>query len=134
LKLALDRANGVADIFMKEFQSGRTGKAIVTSAMQKAADAGLRPLIYSHPLGVHGHAAGCTMEARPPQSAPEGIEDNMTYPLHINTVYVVEFSSTTSVPEWDGQDVRIGFEEDVVFTKAGCFYVDGHQKKLLLIR
>ncbi|MBU4495607.1 MAG: M24 family metallopeptidase [Acidobacteria bacterium] len=134
LKLALDRANGVADIFMKEFQSGRTGKAIVTSAMQKAADAGLRPLIYSHPLGVHGHAAGCTMEARPPQSAPEGIEDNMTYPLHFNTVYVVEFSSTTSVPEWDGQDVRIGFEEDVVFTRDGCRYIDGHQKKLLLIR
>ncbi|MBU1337742.1 MAG: M24 family metallopeptidase [Acidobacteria bacterium] len=134
LKLALDRANGVADIFMKEFQSGRTGKAIVTSAMQKAADAGLRPLIYSHPLGVHGHAAGCTMEARPPQSAPEGIEDNMTYPLHLNTVYVVEFSSTTSVPEWDGQDVRIGFEEDVVFTRDGCRYIDGHQKKLLLIR
>ncbi|MCJ7679397.1 MAG: M24 family metallopeptidase [Candidatus Aminicenantes bacterium] len=134
LKLALDRANGVADILMNEYEFGRTGKAIVTSAMQKAADAGLRPLIYSHPLGVHGHAAGCTMEARPPQSAPEGTEENMKYSLHYNTVYVVEFSSTTSVPEWDGQDVRIGFEEDVVYTKAGCHYVDGHQKKLLLIR
>jgi len=58
----------------------------------------------------------------------------MKYLLHYNTDYVAEFRSTTTVPEWDGQDVRIGFEEDVVYTKAGCFYVDGHQKKLLLIR
>jgi Xaa-Pro aminopeptidase len=134
LKKALDRALKVAEIFMNEFKEGRTGNEITDSAMEKATEAGLRPLIYSHPLGFHGHAAGCSMDARSPERAPEGIRTEMEYPLHTNTCYAVEFSSTTSVPEWDGQDVRIGFEEDGVFTKDGCHFIDGCQKKILLIK
>ncbi|MFW6140183.1 MAG: M24 family metallopeptidase [Acidobacteriota bacterium] len=131
---ALERTLKVADIFMNEFKEGRTGNEITDSAMKKATEAGLRPLIYSHPLGLHGHAAGCSMDARAPETAPEGIRVEMEYPLHPNTCYAIEFSSTTSVPEWDGQDVRIGFEEDGVFTKDGCHFIDGCQKKILLIK
>jgi len=134
LKKALDRALKVADIFMNEFKQGRTGNEITDSAMKKATEAGLRPLIYSHPLGFHGHAAGCSMDARDPDKAPEGIRIEMEYPLHYNTCYAIEFSSATSVPEWDGQDVRIGFEEDGFFTENGCHFIDGCQKKILLIK
>jgi len=134
IKKALDRALKVADIFMNEFRVGRTGNEITDTAMKKAAEAGLRPLIYSHPLGFHGHAAGCSMDARDPESAPEGIRTEMEYTLHYNTCYAIEFSSITSVPEWGGQDVRIGFEEDGVFTKDGCHFIDGCQKKILIIK
>lgn len=134
LKDALRRANRVADIFMGEFKTGRSGNEIVDSAMQKAEAEGLRPLIYSHPVGTHGHAAGCTADARPPEAAPEGIRDRGKYPLYPNTVYAIEFSSTTSVPEWDGQDVRIGYEETGVYTNEGCKFLDGRQTKLLLIK
>jgi Xaa-Pro aminopeptidase len=134
LKEALRRANRVGKVLMSEFRLGRTGKEITESAMQKAGAEGLRPLIYSHPIGFHGHGAGCQMDARPLERAPEGIEKQMEYPLYPNTVYAIEFSSTTSVPEWDGQDVRIGFEENGVFKKDGCKWVDGHQIELLLIK
>lgn len=134
LKLALERANKVAEIFMGEFEAGRTGNKITDSTMEKATAAGLRPLIYSHPLGVHGHAAGCSMDARPVERAPEGIRVEMDYPLYPNTCYSIEFSSTTSIPEWDGQDVRIGYEEDAVFTKGGCKFIDGHQTQFFLIK
>jgi Xaa-Pro aminopeptidase len=134
IKNALKRANRVAEIFMKEFQSGRTGKEITDSAMEKAEAEGLKPLIYSHPIGFHGHGAGCQMDARPLGRAPEGIERQMEYHLHYNTVYAIEFSSTTNVPEWDNQDVRIGFEENGVFTETGCHWVDGHQQKLYIIK
>jgi len=134
LKEALRRANRLAEIFMNEFQYGRTGQEITDSAMQKAEAEGLRPLIYTHPVGFHGHGAGCQLDARPLGRAPEGIEKQMEYPLHYDTVYAIEFSSTTSVPEWDGQDVRIGFEENGVFTKEGCRWVDGHQVDILLIK
>jgi Xaa-Pro aminopeptidase len=134
LKEALRRANLVAEIFMNEFQYGRSGQEITDAAMKKATDEGLRPLIYTHPVGFHGHGAGCQLDARPLGRAPEGIEKQMEYPLHYDTVYAIEFSATTSVPEWGGQDVRIGFEENGVFTKEGCQWVDGHQIDLLLIK
>ena len=134
LKEALSRANRVGEIFMNEFQYGRSGQEITDSAMKKAENEGLRPLIYTHPVGFHGHGAGCQLDARPLGRAPEGIEKQMEYPLHYDTVYAIEFSSTTSVPEWGGQDVRIGFEENGVFTSEGCIWVDGHQIDLLLIK
>ena len=134
LKRALKRANLTAEIFLNEFRVGRTGNEITDSTMEKATDAGLRPLIYSHPLGVHGHAAGCTMDARPVERAPEGIRVEMEYPLFLNTAYSIEFSSTTKVPEWNNQDVRIAYEEDALFTESGVRFIDGHQVKFLLIR
>ncbi len=134
LKEALRRANRVADIFMGEFITGRTGNDIVAAAMKMGEAEGLRPLIYSHPLGVHGHGAGCTADARPPESAPEDIKQRGEYPLYPDTAYAIEFSSTTAVPEWDNQDVRIGYEETGVYTEAGCKFVDGRQTKFYLIR
>ena len=134
LKNALARSNQLAEIFMNEFKVGRSGNEITDSSMEKATAAGLRPLIYSHPLGVHGHAAGCSMDARPIEQAPEGIRVEMNYPLYPNTCYAIEFSSTTRVPEWGNQDVRIGFEEDGVFTSEGCRFIDGHQIKFFLIK
>jgi len=134
LKEALRRTNKLGDIFRGEFKTGRSGNDIVWSAMKKAEDEGLRPLIYSHPLGFHGHAAGPPMDARPPERAPEGVELCGKYPLYPNTCYAIEYSCTTSIPEWDNQDVRIGFEETGVFTEKGCRFIDGHQTKFYLIK
>lgn len=134
LKEALRRANRLADVFMGEFVLGRTGTEIVTAAMKKGEAEGLRPLIYMHPLGIHGHGAGCVADARPPESAPEDNLERGKYPLFPNTAYAIEFSSTTAVPEWDNQDVRIGYEEDALFTKEGCRFIDGRQLKLYLIK
>jgi hypothetical protein len=103
--------------------------------MEKGEAAGLRPLIYSHPIGVHGHGAGPPMDARPLGRAPEGIELRGEYPLYPNTCYAIEYSATTSIPEWDGQDVRIGFEETGVYTKErGAQFIDGHQTEYFVIR
>jgi Xaa-Pro aminopeptidase len=134
LKLALRRANRLADVFMGEFVEGRSGADIVTAAMKKSEAEGLRPMIYMHPIGFHGHGAGCVADARPPESAPEDNPERGKYPLFPNTAYAIEFSSTTVVPEWDDQDVRIAYEEDALFTTQGCRFIDGRQTRLYLIR
>jgi len=134
LKNALARANRTAEIFMSEFREGRSGNEIVDESMRKATAEGLRPLIYTHPIGVYGHAAGPPMDARAVEDAPENTRARGQYPLFLNTAYSIEFSATTRVAEWGGQDVRIGYEEDAVFTAAGCRFIDGHQTSLLLIR
>jgi Xaa-Pro aminopeptidase len=134
LKEALRRANRLADVFMAEFVQGRTGTDIVTAAMKKGEAEGLRPLIYMHPIGFHGHGAGCTADARPLGFAPEDNPERGKYPLFLNTAYAIEFSGTSAVAEWDNQDVRIGYEEDALFTEAGCRFIDGRQTGLYLIR
>lgn len=134
LKKALDDANRVAEILMSEFKTGRSGNEITDEAMKRAKAEGFRPLIYTHAIGIHGHAAGATLEARSLEDAPENSRIRGQYPLFPNTFFAIEFSSTTSVPEWDGQDVRIGFEENAIFTADGCQFADGHQKELLIIR
>ena len=134
LKAALDNANRTADILMAEFREGRTGNEVVDATMKKGEAEGLRPLIYTHPIGVYGHAAGPPIDARATESAPEGSRRRGEYPLFLNTLYSIEFSATTRVPEWDNQDVRIGFEDDAIFTKEGCRFADGRQRTLLLIR
>lgn len=134
IKGALRRANELGDLFRAEFNAGRAGKDIVQSAMQKGKAQGLRPLIYSHPIGIHGHGAGPPMDARPLGVLPEGGELRAEYPLFPNTCYAIEYSSTTSIPEWDGQDIRIAFEETGVFSVDGCKFIDGHQRKFFLIK
>jgi len=134
LKEALRRANRLADVFMGEFIRGRSGTDIVTSAMKKGEAEGLRPLIYMHPIGIHGHGAGCVADARAPESAPEDNLERGKYPLFLNTAYAIEFSGTTAVPEWDNQDVRIGYEEDALFTENGCRFIDGRQARFYLIK
>ncbi len=134
IKEAMARAKRVADILMGEFKEGRTGNEIARIAHEKAEAEGLRPTLYTHPLGIDVHGAGPPMESRAKGIAPEGFEIRGEYPLYPNTAYAIEFQSLYSLPEWGGQDIRLGFEEDAVFTKEGIRFIDGYQKKLYLIR
>jgi hypothetical protein len=102
--------------------------------MEKIKAEGLNGLIYTHPLGFYGHAAGCTPDARDPDRIDEGNPPKWDYPLYLDTVYAIEFSCTTPVPEWGGQELRIGYEEDASFTKNGCRFIDGRQRKFLIIK
>jgi Xaa-Pro aminopeptidase len=134
LKMALDNANRVADILLAEFREGRSGNDVVDAAMKKGEAEGLRPSIYTHPLGIYGHAAGPPIDARAPESAPEGSRRRGEYPLYLNTVHSIEFSATTKAAEWDNQDVRIGFEDDAMFTAEGARFIDGRQRALLIVK
>jgi Xaa-Pro aminopeptidase len=135
IKEALKKARQMAEIFMGEFKAGKTGSEIAFAAMQKGLEKGLRPYIYSHPLGYHGHGAGTGLYARSSWGKPLKRNNvRSEYPLHFNTIYAIEFQILTSIPEWGNQDIRWGFEEDGVFTENGCQFIDGHQTKILLIK
>jgi hypothetical protein len=45
----------------------------------------------------------------------------------------MELSVAGPVPEWGGQEIRMGQEEDVVFTKAGCRPIHGRQTEFYLV-
>lgn len=131
LRAAFKTGNQVQDYLTDQMIVGRVGNDILKDALQQAKAAGLRPAIYTHPLGLYGHSAGTTIGM---WDAQEGVDkaDGNAYPLHPNTVYAIELNNTIYIPEWK-RDIRIMFEEAGFVGEQGFRYVNGRQKELLLI-
>ncbi len=128
---ALKDGNRVQDFLTQNMVEGKVGNAILARALQEAKGAGLRPSIYTHPLGTYGHSAGTTIGM---WDAQGGVmkDDGENYPLNPNTVYAIELNTTVHIPEWK-RDIRIMLEEAGFFGEEGFRYVNGRQTELLLI-
>jgi len=131
LKDALAQGNRLQDILLGEMKEELTGNQVLGAALKRAKDEGLKPSIYTHPLGVHGHAAGPTIGLWDRQGGVPGAGD---YPLFFDTVFSVELNVRAAVPEWDNQEVQIALEQDAAFTRSGTFFLDRRQTELHLIR
>jgi Xaa-Pro aminopeptidase len=131
LKELLRKGNRLQEIHLEEMQLGRTGNAILNSIVERGTAEGLRPRIYTHPVGHYGHASGITIGMPEKQDFVPGSGE---HPLHPNTVYAMEFSVASDIPEWGGVEVSMGLEEQAVVTVDGARFVDGYPRRLYLIR
>ena len=129
LKAGMAAANAVQDALTSSYRAGDTGNQVLARARAKAIAAGLRPTIYSHPVGYHGHAAGSAI----------GFWDNQkgdargNHPIVANTAWSIELSATAAVPEWGGQEVSFRAEEDAFFDGKTVRYLDGRRTAITLI-
>lgn len=130
LKQALANANRLQDIFTDLFKTGRTGNEILAMARKQAIAEGIKPSIYTHPLGYHGHAAGATLGM---WDAQAGVPVQGDYPLYPNTAYSIELNAATFIEQW-GKEVRIMLEENAIFNGQSVEYMDGRQTEFHLIR
>ncbi len=130
LRAALRDANRLQDIHLEEMKIGRSGNEILRSILARAESAGIRAQVYTHPLGYHGHAAGPIIGLWDQQDFVPGPGE---YELFDDTVYSIELNILKSLPEWDGQDVRIMLEEDAALTDGQTRWLHGRQESLHLI-
>jgi len=130
LQQALAAGNQLQDVLTAEFASGRSGNDILLSALTKAKQQGLRPSIYSHPIGYHGHAVGPTIGMWDQQRA---IPVTGEYPLYPNTAHSIELNNTFYSDDWQ-QDVVIMLEESSWFDGQQVHYLHGRQQQFHLIR
>jgi Xaa-Pro aminopeptidase len=130
LKKALANANRLQDIFTANFKLGRSGNEVLKLSRQQAIKEGIKPSIYTHPIGYHGHAAGTTLGMWDSQG---GVPVQGDYPLHFNTAYSIELNAATFVPEWK-KEIRIMLEEEAYFDQTGVNYLDGRQTQFHLIK
>lgn len=129
LKAGLADNNRVQDAVTSEFRVGRSGNDVLGLARAKAIAAGLKPTIYSHPIGYHGHGAGSSIGLSEEQKfVPTG-----EYKLRPNIAWSIELMATRAVPEWGGQMVDFKSEEDAFFDGKSVRYIDGRQTKFHLI-
>lgn len=108
------------DILAEEMQTGRLGNEILASALERAKAEGIRPMLYSHPLGNYGHSAGMTIGRVDNQKFVKGVGE---YPLYENTAYAMELNVVGSIPEWNNQDIMMGIETDIIFTGGKVEYL-----------
>ena len=111
------------------FAVGKTGNQILKAARKQAIEEGIKPAIYTHPIGYHGHAAGTTLGMWDQQM---GVPVGGDYPLHANTAYSIELNAASFIPKW-GKEIRIMLEEDAFFDGESVQYMSGRQTEFHLI-
>lgn len=94
-------------------------------------DAGIKGSVYTHPIGDHGHGAGPTIGLWDRQQAIPGKGD---VPVLPNTWFSIELSATTAVPEWGGQELWVGQEEDAVLVGEKAQWALRRQAKYHLVK
>ncbi len=116
LMQALRNGNRLQDIAMESMVPGITGNEALAATLASMRSAGIDGSVYSHPVGDHGHASGSIIGLWDRQ---EGVPGRGDIPLRSNIYWSIELSATTPIPEWDGQRVRMGLEEDAEQTAEG---------------
>lgn len=129
LKQALAKANRLQDIFTGNFRVGATGNEVLARSRADAIKEGIKPTIYTHPLGYHGHAAGPTLGMWDSQ---DGVPGSGDYRLYENTVFSIELNAASYIEQWS-KEIRIMLEEDAFFGADGVDYIDGRQTELIVI-
>jgi len=132
LRRALTNANTLQDIVTSELRPGRSGNEILAASLARMKAQQINGTVYSHPVGLHGHGAGPLIGLWDYQNGVPGRGDAKVIP---SMWYSIELQATTPVPEWNGQQVRMAQEEDVIIGADGKVrWALRRQDKLFLVR
>ena len=131
LEAAMREGNRWQDILTGHFVTGRTGNEVLARTLVDARKAGIRASVYTHPLGMFGHAPGPTIGMWDNQG-PTAVQGD--WPLHPSTVYAIEGNIKYSLPEWQGHWVQMKLEQDAVFDGRAVTYLAGRQTRLHFIK
>ncbi len=129
---ALANSNALQDITMEEVRPGRTGNEILAASLSRLKAKGIDGTLYSHPIGLHGHGAGPLIGLWDYQDGVPGRGDAKVIP---SMWFSIELQTTTPVPEWGDQRVRMPQEEDAIVGADGkTRWALRRQDKLFLVR
>ena len=132
LRRALANSNAMQDIVMDEIRPGRTGNEILAASLARMKAKKIDGTIYSHPIGLHGHGAGPLIGLWDYQNGVPGRGDATIIP---SMWWSIELQSTTPVPEWGGQAVRMAQEEDAIIGAEGKIrWALRRQDRLFLVK
>jgi Xaa-Pro aminopeptidase len=127
---AMRTGNRWQDALTAEFVTGRTGNEILAAAQDSLEKLGIQHAIYTHPLGVYGHAPGPTIGMWDNQGPTIGRGD---WPLHPMTGYAIEGNVVERVPEWNNQRVQMKLEQSALFDGKTVQYLAERQKALHVV-
>jgi hypothetical protein len=99
-----------------------------TEALCKTS--GLTCSIGVHSLDGFGHGIGAWFNA----DWPDRYSVRTTFPVRLGAYYAIEFSTSTAIPEWGGEMLRMGVEESGYASESGLKYFIPLQQQYYLIK
>ncbi|MDF2892089.1 MAG: hypothetical protein K0R80_2456 [Clostridia bacterium] len=125
----LAKGNRLQDIVMGNIRVCATGNDAFLNSINAAKSEGLKPMVYTHPLGTFGHGAGPSIGLYGNQAYISGAGERT---IEDKTCYALELNVSENIKLWDNQLVFMYIEEDIC--KDGTVdFLDGRQEKLMLI-
>lgn len=116
IRKALGNSNRLQDILFEETRPTRSGNDILRATLAKLKAEGIMGTMYSHPIGMHGHGAGPLIGLWDYQDGVPGRGDAPVIP---GMWFSSELQTTSPVPEWGGQPLRVAQEEDFIVGQDG---------------
>lgn len=133
LKAAMKNTNTLQDAVMRRHsRPGRLAADVYTDTMAEMKTAGIEAMIYSHPIGLHGHGLGASIDFRATQRVDIGQQAQKR--LRLGSYISIELNTATAVPEWDGQKVFVMMEDDAHLTETGWEFFRPRQEAWYLVR
>lgn len=131
-KKVLAEGNRLQDAYADEFKAGLTGDQLLANILTTAKARGIaKPRVYSHSIGYLLHEPGPLIGLPWEQKNNPGRGD---VTLVDNSCFTAELSVDLPVPEWGGRELRLGIEQDVVFTRGRVHFLNGRQTQFRLVR
>ncbi len=115
----MQQNNRFQDIVCENFKNSKSGNDVFIASMAQAKLENIRAMLYTHPLGLHGHAAGPTIGLYSDQN-PQPIKGDLL--IHDRTGYALELNTIMNI---EGYDKPVAF-----YTEESVFFIDGKVKYL----
>jgi Xaa-Pro dipeptidase len=131
LKQALAKANTLQDVMGRVSRPGRPAGEVYDEIMAEMEATGIEAMVYSHPLGNHGHGLGASIDFRSAQRENADAEKSKT--LRLGAHLAMEFNIADEIPEWDGKKVWIMQEDPVYLTDDGWRFFVPRQESFYLV-
>jgi len=116
IKKALTNTNRMQDILLEKIRPGKSGNEALAEALAAIKAAGINGTIYTHPIGDHGHGAGPLIGLWDRQ---QGVPGHGDVPILPSSWFSIELSGQTEIPEWGGQALWVGQEEEAFVDAEG---------------
>lgn len=114
---ALSKATTLWEVMSRVSQPGNTAGEVYNQTMEEMERLGIEAMIYSHPLGNHGHGLGASIDFRAAEK--EDADERQSKQLREGSYIAIEFNIADEIPEWDGQKVWIMQEDPAYLTTEG---------------
>ena len=131
LKRAMANTNALQDALIQASRPGLAGGEAYEATMVEMEKQGIEAMIYSHPLGNHGHGMGASIDFR---SAQRVSQDRPATRLRRGSYIAIELNTRTPIPEWDNQEATIMAEDPARLTDDGWVFFRPRQEEFYLIR